>query len=393
LGERFLKKASVLFSVSLCLCGLFVSGLFVSGLPVSGLPVSGLPVSATAQGWREAAPGYRFEFPRDHASHPEYKLEWWYYTGNVQTANGRRFGYQVTFFRVGVDASPVNPSRWAVRDLFMTHLAVSDPEGRRYRFDERLSRAGPGLAGAATDRYRVWNDDWTAALDGQGRHVVRAVAQNAGVELVLDQGKPPAINGVNGISQKGAMAGNASHYYSLTRMPTRGTILIDGERFDVSGESWMDHEFGTSFLEQEQQGWDWLSMQLSDGRELMLYQLRRGDGSRDPRSSGTLVDGDGRTTHLSVDDFSLTKSGATFRAPSGATYPTQWSIQIPKAQIALDVTTPLENQELSTEATGISYWEGLIDVSGTSGAMRITGRGYLEMTGYRGSLGRIMSGQ
>ena len=381
----------MLFSVSLCLCGLYVSGLYVSGLYVSGLSVWGVPL--IAQGWREAAPGYRFEFPRDHASHPEFKLEWWYYTGNVQTASGRRFGYQVTFFRVGVDASPANPSRWAVRDLFMTHLAVSDPTGRRYRFDERLSRGGPGLAGAATDRYRVWNEDWAASLDDQGRHVIRAVNRDTGVELTLDEGKPPAINGVNGISQKGALAGNASHYYSLTRMPTRGTIVVDGERFAVTGESWMDHEFGTSFLEKEQQGWDWLSMQLSDGRDLMLYQLRRGDGSRDPRSSGTLVDAAGRTTHLAAGDFTLTPSGVTFRAASGATYPIRWSVQIPKAQIALDVTTPLDDQELSTEGAGISYWEGLIDVKGTSGQAAITGRGYLEMTGYRGSLGRVMSGQ
>ena len=189
------------------------------------------------------------------------------------------------------------------------------------------------------------------------------------------------------------MAGNASHYYSLTRMPTRGTIVIDGERFEVTGESWMDHEFGTSFLEKEQQGWDWMSIQLADGRELMLYQLRRGDGSRDPRSSGTFVDQQGRTTHLAAGDFTLTPTGETFRAPSGAVYPIRWSITIPKAQLALEVTTSLDNPELSTEGAGISYWEGVIDVKGTSGAAPIAGRGYLEMTGYRGSLGRVMSGR
>jgi predicted secreted hydrolase len=383
--QTFSQFVSVLSSVSLRLCGLVVA-------------LWGLSAAPHAQGWREAAPGYRFEFPRDHASHPEFKLEWWYYTGNVQTGDGRRFGYQVTFFRVGVDPSPANPSRWAVRDLFMTHLAVSDPTAGRYRFEERLSRGGPGLAGAATDRYRVWNDDWRAELEHSGsdtsgprRHVVRALGHKAGVDLVLDEGKPPAINGVNGISQKGAETGNASHYYSLTRMPTRGTITVEGERFAVSGESWMDHEFGTSFLEKEQQGWDWLSLQLADGRELMLYQLRRADGSRDPRSSGTLIDQQGRTTHLSAADFAMTPAGRTFRARSGAVYPIRWSIQVPKAQLALDVTTPLDDQELSTEGAGISYWEGLIDVKGTSAGTAIAGRGYLEMTGYRGSLGRVMS--
>jgi predicted secreted hydrolase len=311
----------------------------------------------------------------------------------VQTSSGRRFGYQVTFFRVGIDPAPANPSRWAVRDLFMTHLAVSDDTGRRYRFDERLSRAGPGLAGAATDRYRVWNEDWSATLDADGRHVIRAIDRRAGVELFLNEAKPPAINGINGVSQKGVLPGNASHYYSLTRMPTRGAIIVDGERFEVTGESWMDHEFGTSFLEKEQQGWDWVAIQLADGRDLMLYQLRRSDGSRDPRSSGTLVDQQGRSTHLTAEDFTLRPGSTTFRAPSGATYPIEWSIQVPRAQLSVEVTTPLQDQELSTRGSGVSYWEGMIDVRGTSGAVAVSGRGYLEMTGYRGSLGRVLSGR
>ncbi len=290
---------------------MFLRNAFVSSIAVVLFLAAGLK-SATQ--WKEASPGYVFSFPNDHASHPDYKIEWWYYTGNVSTRDGRRFGYQVTFFRVGVDAAPANPSRWAIRDLFMTHLAVSDPKGRRYRYAEKLTRGGPGLAGAEVDRYHVWNEDWTASLDDSGRHVLQAHpstraglrepqaaarsgqgGDGVGIDLVLDPGKPPAINGVNGISQKGEQAGNASHYYSMTRMPTRGTITVDGERFEVSGLTWMDHEFGTSFLEPGQRGWDWLSIQLADGRELMLYQLRRSDGSRDPRSSGTVVAADGRT--------------------------------------------------------------------------------------------------
>jgi predicted secreted hydrolase len=341
--------------------------------------------------WRDATAGYRFAFPRDHASHPDYRIEWWYYTGNVATASGRRFGYQITFFRVGVDPAPANPSRWAVRDVFMAHLAVSDPGGRRYRFDERLSRAGPGLSGAATDRYRVWNDDWTAGLDDAGRHVLSAASAQASVSLVLDEGKAPAVNGVDGISQKGAQAGNASHYYSLTRMPTRGTVTIDGERFEVTGESWMDHEFGTSFLEPGQQGWDWLSLQLSDGRELMIYQLRRDDGGRDPRSSGTLVGVDGRTRHLAAGDFTLTPAGRPMAMPSGARYPSGWRVQVPREGLDLTVTTPLADQELRTLGAGIAYWEGMVDVGGAARGAAITGRGYLEMTGYKGSLGRVMN--
>ena len=345
--------------------------------------------------WKQATAGYRFEFPRDHASHPDYKIEWWYYTGNLKSSDGRRFGYQVTFFRVGVDLAPANPSKWAVRDLFMTHLAVSVPDTSHagYRFQERLNRAGPGIAGADATTYRVWNEDWSAGLDANGRHVIRAIGKDFGVDLVLDPGKPPAINGVDGISQKGAQAGNASHYYSLTRMPTRGQIRYNGAPVDITGESWMDHEFGTSFLEAEQQGWDWLSIQLDDNRELMLYQLRRSDGSRDPRSSGTIVDAAGRTTHLGASDFTLTRGGETFRAPSGASYPIRWNVSIPSHAITLTVTTPLENQELSTPGSGVSYWEGVIDVAGTSRGSTVAGRGYLEMTGYKGSLGRVLSGR
>jgi len=358
--------------------------------------------------WRQAEAGYQYSFPRDHAAHPENKIEWWYYTGNVKTADGRRFGFQVTFFRVGIDYKPANPSQWAVRDLYMTHLAVSDAKGQRYRFAEKLSRGGPGLAGARSDRYYVWNDDWSAGIKEPGAgtrepgavrtHVLHALSPQAGIDLTLDEGKPPAINGVNGISQKGAREGNASHYYSLTRMPTKGTIDVDGEKFEVTGETWMDHETGTSFLEPEQQGWDWLSIQMSDHRELMLYRLRRGDGSRDPRSSGTLVDANGKTTHLTNDDFTLTPGSKTFKSPNGAVYPTEWKVSIPSQKIDLTVTTPLQDQELSlVKSTGIAYWEGMIDVtgqaSGPAGRQAITGVGYLEMTGYHGSLGRVLSGQ
>jgi len=340
--------------------------------------------------WKEAAPGYAYSFPRDHASHAENRLEWWYYTGNVSAKDGRRFGYQLTFFRIGVDPAPANPSKWAIRDLFMTHLAVSDVKGQRYRFTEKLTRGGPGLAGAAGDRYHVWNEDWSGTLDAGGRHLLRAQSKDASVDLVLDEGKPPVIHGLDGISQKGAREGNASHYYSLTRMPTRGTLSIDGERVAVTGESWMDHEFGTTFLEPEQRGWDWLSIQLSDGRELMLYQLRRADGSRDPRSSGTVVARDGRATHLANADFSLAPDGGVFTSKNGASYATTWTLGIPSLKLELRITTPLTDQELSLEhSTGVAYWEGLIDVSGPG----VTGRGYLEMTGYHGSLGRVLSGR
>jgi predicted secreted hydrolase len=359
---------------------------------VAALVLAAAVLLPAAEPWKQAAAGYTFAFPRDHASHPDFKIEWWYYTGNLDAADGRRFGYQITFFRVGVDRTPTNPSTWAVRDLFVTHLAVSDVRGGRYVYDQRLSRAGPGLAGAATDRYHVWNDDWTAGLDAGGRHALDARGARVGVALTLDEGKAPVINGMGGISQKGSQAGNASHYYSLTRMPTRGTLFLDGQSVAVTGTSWMDHEFGTSFLEAGQQGWDWLSLQLDDGRELMLYQLRRADGSRDPHSSGTIVGRDGRTRHVSAAEFSLTPAGRTFKARSGATYPVAWRAVVPSEHLTLEVTTPLDDQELSSDTTsGVTYWEGLVDVSGRAMDTPVRGRGYLEMTGYRGSLGRVLS--
>ena len=349
--------------------------------------------------WREAKPGYAFSFPRDHAAHPDFKIEWWYYTGNVKTAEGRRFGYQVTFFRVGIDHTPANPSKWAVRDLYMTHLAVSDPQGQKYRYAEKLTRGGPGLAGAKADTYYTWNDDWSAGLVGPStalgasrQHKLHAIDAKAGIDLLLDEGKAPAINGINGINQKGARDGNASHYYSLTRMPTTGTIVVDGERFEVTGETWMDHEFSTSFLEPEQRGWDWFSIQMSDNRELMLYRMRRADGSHDPRSSGTFVDANGKTTHLTDRDFTLTPGRSSFKSKNGAVYPTEWTVTVPSQKIELKVTTPLNDQELSlVQSTGVAYWEGMIEVTGQSAGQAVKGAGYLEMTGYYGSLGRIFS--
>ncbi len=336
--------------------------------------------------WRSADPSYRLELPRDHASHPEYKIEWWYYTGNVQAKDGRRFGYQLTFFRVGVDPAPRNPSRWAVRDLFMAHAAVTDIDGRRYRFADRLNRAGVGWAGAADDRFEVWNEDWRATFDGEGRHVLTAAHDRLGIGLRLEPGKAWVAQGEQGYSRKGSAPGNASHYYSLTRMPTSGRLVIDGEAFEVTGTSWMDHEFGSSFLEPAQVGWDWFSIQLDEGTDLMLFQLRRRDGQRDPHSSGTLVLADGRTRALRDGDFRLT-AGERWRSPaSGAEYPVVWQLEVPGESLVLTARAALADQELRTErSTGVTYWEGSLEVRGTWRGRAVTGRGYLEMTGYTGA--------
>jgi len=353
------------------------------------------PNVGVKSGWQDAEAGYTYAFPRDHASHPDYKVEWWYYTGNLRSKDGRRFGYQLTFFRVGVDPSPKNPSRWAVRDLFMAHLAVSDVGGGRYRFADRLNRAGVGWAGASVGEYRVWNEDWEGKLDGAGRHLLRADENGLGVDLVVEETKRPVVHGSGGISQKGAESGNASHYYSITRARTTGTVTVDGERFEVEGASWMDHEFGTSFLEPSQRGWDWFSIQLDDGTDLMLFQIRRDDGSRDAHSSGTIVAASGESAGLGIEEFTL-RSGRAWTSPgSGAAYPLEWHVEIPGRGIALDVRAALDDQELRTErSTAVTYWEGAVDVTGTREGRSVSGVGYLEMTGYSGaSMGAVLGGQ
>ena len=358
------------------------------GLAVTLLGVGGLAATqeVSRQSWRAAAEDYTLVFPRDHASHPEYRIEWWYYTGNLEASDGRRFGYQVTFFRVGIDQEPVNPSRWAVRDLHMAHLAVTDVSAGRHFVAERLNRAGVGWAGARTDRLEVWNEGWTLEQDGSS-HVLTVMSDRDefGVDIRLEANQVPVLHGANGFSQKGSQVGNASHYYSLTRMRTTGRLVSDRETIEVEGSSWMDHEFGTTFLEPTQQGWDWLSLQLDDGTDLMVYLLRQQDGSRDTHSSGTLVDSQGDIVALGVDDYRLIP-GRTWSSPtSGARYPVEWRLEIPSVALELEIRAAVDAQELHTEqSTGVTYWEGAVDVVGTRTGHPVRGRGYLELTGYAG---------
>ncbi|HWO01444.1 MAG TPA: lipocalin-like domain-containing protein [Blastocatellia bacterium] len=380
-----------------------IVGLWPYGRPSGAAPQSGNDVrsagkasaarqsSGDAGPWREAEAGYQYSFPRDHSSHDEYGIEWWYYAGNLQTKSGRRFGYQLTFFRVGVNRNPVNPSRWAVRDLYAAHFAISDVDQESFHSFERINRAGIGWAGADSSSYRVWNDRWEARLDGKA-HVLTANDGDDELSLRLEPTKPEVIHGENDISQKGSAVGNASHYYSLTRLQTSGSLIVGGESFEVSGLSWMDHEFGTSFLEAEQKGWDWFSIQLEDGRDLMLFQIRRSDGSIDLHSSGTLIEADGRATHIPRDELKLA-SGQTWRSSaSGAVYPTGWTIELPRYNLSLSVKAAFNDQELRTnEGTGVIYWEGSVAIEGSSADQPVRGRGYLEMTGYAGAgMGQVM---
>ncbi len=379
--RRFVSRAFALRSLAL------IAGLVFTAYCLLPTAYCLLPTAS----WREATPGYEYSFPRDHAAHEPYRIEWWYYTGNLITKEGRRFGYQLTFFRTGITLDPANPSRWAVRDLYMAHFALSDIERESFHSFERLNRAGIGWAGAETETYRVWNEDWEARLDGK-EHLLKAAEPGFQLDMKLTPAKNEVIHGQNGVSRKGPSEGNASHYYSLTRLESEGRLVVDGEAFEVTGLSWMDHEFGTSFLEQGQLGWDWFSIQLDDGRELMLFELRREDGSIDPRSSGTMIESDGRATHIPFAEFSLKPYDPWRSEASGATYPTSWVIEIPRYDLRLTVNAAFKDQELrATESTGVTYWEGSTVVVGVSGERAVKGRGYLEMTGYAGqSMGDIL---
>jgi predicted secreted hydrolase len=299
--------------------------------------------------------------------------------------DGRQFGYQLTFFRVGVVFEPATSSPWALRDLYMAHLAVTDIGRSAFRFADRMNRSAPWYAGADTTRYRVWNEDWEASLDHSGRHRLRASDRDIGIDLTLDPGRTPVVHGENGISQKGARTGNATRYYSLTRMPTQGSLTIAGEIVPVRGASWMDHEFGTSLLEPEQVGWDWFSLQLDDGSDLMLFQLRRRDGARDPRSAGTWLPPAGRPENIRNDDFHLESGGIWTSPASGAAYPLEWTVAIPARRLTLRVAAAVADQELDVRPSiGVAYWEGAITVAGMRNGRAISGRGYLELTGYAG---------
>jgi predicted secreted hydrolase len=333
--------------------------------------------------YRTALPGYRYEFPRDHFSHPDFQTEWWYCTGNLKSSEGRKFGFELTFFRQAVSRDPAKTAAWDVQDIYLAHLALSDLDGGKFYHAERTNRSGPGLAGVSERGGRIWNGNWQILL-GESEQKLQAVDERFQLRLTLHLEKPPVIHGENGVSQKAEGSGRASHYISLTRLTTSGSIEMGGKKFDVNGTSWMDHEFFTHPLAAEQMGWDWLSLQLADNTELMLFHIRRKDGSIDPYSAGTYVDAQGRTTHLRASEFVLQPLGERWRSPaSGAVYPVHWKIAIPKLGMELEAKTPLESQELTGKPKlAPNYWEGAIVLSGNRKAQTIGGVGYLEMTGY-----------
>jgi predicted secreted hydrolase len=347
-------------------------------VPRPAVSVSAVLSGGDSAGYARAQGPRRFQFPDDHGPHPAFRSEWWYLTGNLR-AGARRFGYQLTFFRQALaPEQPARDSAWASRQVYMAHLAVSDGEGRRFVSAQRLARTGLGLAGAQAAPFQVWLEDWK--IDGLFPMTLTAREPGkAALALTLEAGRGPVLQGESGWSRKGPEPGNASYYYSFTRLPTAGRLTVGGESFEVTGTSWLDREWSTSALGPELTGWDWLALRLSDGRDLMVYRLRRRDGGMAAESRATIIDARGATTLFGPTDFSIS-AAAWWKSPrSGARYPVAVKVAVPAAGLTLETRPLLEDQELEGP---FRYWEGAVSATGRAGEQPVTAEGYLELTGY-----------
>ncbi len=348
-------------------------------------PASGPAVSVEQVMGSQPDPGFArafepraLEFPRDHGAHPEYATEWWYLTGNLQSESGRGFGYQFTLFRVALrPGEAVKDSAWRAQQVYMGHLAISDIAEARHHSAERFARAAAGLAGARVSPFEVWLGPWSMRGGGELFPLtLSAQHEDMGLSLQLDSGdKPLVLQGERGLSRKSATPGNASYYYSFTRLPTRGELRIGDTAYTVQGYSWMDREWSSSALDKDQSGWDWFALQLDDGRELMFYRLRDREGGAHPFSRGSLVERDGSVHSLLPDQVELTPL-RHWRAEDGARYPVGWRLQVAEHQLDLEVQALLDDQLMDHS---VRYWEGAVDVSGSQ-----RGAGYLELSGYAG---------
>lgn len=325
-----------------------------------------------------------FSFPADHGPHPEFRNEWWYLTGNLDGENGERFGFELTVFRFLLaplrEQEPA--SRWQSNQVYIGHFAISDVGNQKFHVAQRYSRGSMGLAGARAEPFRVWVEDWSIAAHPEIATTwrIQATDQDIQLDLNLTPLKPPTLNGENGLSKKSAEPGNASYYYSISRLQTEGFLQIAAKRFVVSGLSWLDREWSSSALSADQIGWDWFALQLNDGSELMFYQLRRRDGSQDPFSAATWISHNGDTEYFGANEFTIEVT-KYWVSPLGGRYPNSWHVNVPGLDLQLDVNPVIDDQELNAT---VRYWEGAVDVSGKRNGEKLGGRGYVELTGYAG---------
>jgi predicted secreted hydrolase len=330
-------------------------------------------------------------FPHDHGAHPQYQTEWWYYTGNLADAQGNQYGFQFTIFRSALTpAMPERASDLATNQIYMAHFAVADGPGNTHYSFERFSRGAGGLAGATGDPdFGAWLEDWkvTQTAPDTMRIQAQTVAENGepvAIDLHLRETRSPVLHGEAGLSRKGPEAGNASYYYSLVGLETTGSITIRGRTVEVSGQSWMDHEFGTSALSANAVGWDWFSLQLENGAALMLAQIRTVDGGAIGEFEGTLVMADGSQQRVTNDDFALEVLAEWTSPTTGTTYPARWHLTAPAFDLNVEITPLIRDQEMKVSYV---YWEGAVNAEGNMAGIPVTGRGYVELTGYSGSDG------
>ncbi len=338
-------------------------------------------VLGPAQGdYARALTPRRFDFPADHGPHPRFRNEWWYVTGHLRDDRNRLYGYQVTFFRFAIAPEmPQATSAWSTNQVWMAHAAVTRVEQDSHSEVERFARGALALAGAQSPPFRVWLGDWQlgAPPSGNGSWQLALDAGAFSLELSLVPERPVVLQGDAGLSHKSEEPGNASYYYSITRLPTEGRLTLDGRTRRVSGSSWLDREWGTSALSPQQSGWDWFSLQLNDGRDLMFYRLRTREGEMHPSSRGSLADEGGKVRNIDPQDMILTPL-AWWRSDSGRRYPVRWRVQYPAIGADWEVRALVQDQEMNL---AVVYWEGLVEVTDRATGERL-GLGYLEMSGY-----------
>jgi len=341
-------------------------------------------------GFRSVTGPCRFSFPDDHGAHPGYRTEWWYYTGNLTAATGARFGFQLTFFRRQLRPSdtrgdwPEPASAWRTNQIYLAHAALTDLSEQRHVMAEKVSREALGMAGAVADAKgtRIFLNEWETVITSTA-HTLRMTDEKFDLSLTLAPTKGPISHGEDGYSRKGAEPEEASCYYSFPRMAATGRVRIAKNSYLVTGQGWMDHEFSTAPLAEGVSGWDWFSIQLDDQRELMMYFLRLATGGLHPASSGTLIGPGGQVEHLTRTDLWAQATRHWTSPATGAIYPLAWEITLPGHAMQLQLTAALDNQEMiTTGSTGVSYWEGSVTVNGQASGVPVTGRGYMELTGY-----------
>lgn len=339
------------------------------------------------QGFTYADGSRPLTFPTDFGAHPDFRTEWWYYTGNLSSPEARHFGFELTVFRVGLVPPQIDlpdDSAWYGKNLYFAHFAISDIATNEFHAYERYSRADPGLAGAQSSPYRVWLEDWSIAETGKDTYHLQAAQGDIAIDLNLTDEMGVILHGENGYSRKGREATNASYYYSQPRLRAEGTIRLADETHPVSGLAWKDHEFSTGILDKGQIGWDWFSLQFDDGRALMLFQLRESGGGTSGSSSGTYINADGDTQPLQKKDFSITVLDQWRSPRTGGEYPSAWQIQLEDPTCLLDIRPWMADQEVNFPA--FTYWEGAIRFNGICAGKSVSGNGYIELTGYAGNL-------